>query len=86
VQFVEKSAIRQRAETKQSRIKELYAEVDRYERHKRIRRWLRRMTESVFGWVTLAVWLAVIAGVCVGLYYVIPWVGNWIAEYFQLKS
>jgi serine/threonine-protein kinase len=86
VQFVEKSVIRQRAEKKQSRIKELYAEVDRYERHKRIRRWLRRMTESVFGWVTLAVWLAVIAGVCVGLYYVIPWVGNWIAEYFQLKS
>jgi eukaryotic-like serine/threonine-protein kinase len=86
VQYVEKVAIRQRAERKQSRIKDLYSEVDRYERRKRIRRWFKRMTESFLGWVTLAVWLAVLLGVCVGLYYVIPWFGNWIADYFHLKS
>lgn len=86
VQYVEKSVIRQRAQKKESRIKELYAEVDRYERRKRIRRWLRRMTESVFGWVALAILLALLAGVCVGLYYLIPWVGNWIADYFHLRS
>jgi eukaryotic-like serine/threonine-protein kinase len=86
VQFVEKTAIRQRAGKNESRIKDLYAEVDRYERRKRFRRWLKRMTESVLGWVTLAVWLAVLAGVGVGLYYTIPWIGNWIADYFNLKS
>jgi len=86
VQYVEKVAIRQRAERKESRIKDLYSEVDRYERRKRIVRWFKRMTESVFGWVSLAIWLAVIVGIGVGLYYLIPWVGNWIADYFQLRK
>ena len=86
VQDVEKSLIRRRSENEQSRIKELYAEVDRYERKKQLFRWIRRMTESVLGMVMLAVWLAVIAGICIGLFYALPWAGNFIAEYFNLKG
>jgi len=85
VQHIEKLLVRQRSQKKQSRLQEMFAEVERYEKRKRIFRWLKRMTESTLGWITLLVWLGVIVGVGVGLYYLIPIVPNSIADYFNLR-
>lgn len=88
VQYVEKAALRERHKTKSTgdKLKDLYAEHDRYEKKKRLHRFFRRITDSALGGFGVVLFFAAIAGVCVGLYYGIPWVGKMIADYFGLSK
>ena len=85
VQHVDKQMLRQRNASKKQSMQEFYDQVDKQERSRRRWRWLRNLTDSALGGVGLLIWLAVIAAVGVGLYYLIPWAGNMIADKFNLQ-
>ncbi|GAB4135499.1 MAG: hypothetical protein Tsb009_01860 [Planctomycetaceae bacterium] len=84
--LVEKRAVKTRAVKKTSQIKSLYKEVEDYERRKKRWRWLKRLIESAMGGVGLVIWLAVIAGACVALYYLVPMLWEFLRDYFKLNS
>jgi len=85
VQHVEKQVRRERTSTRESRFQQMFEEVEQYERRKKWRRFFGRLFDSAMGWVGLVIWLGVIVGVGVGLYFLLPIVGNYIADYFGLR-
>ncbi|MFQ5734343.1 MAG: serine/threonine-protein kinase, partial [Planctomycetaceae bacterium] len=85
VQQMDQLALRQRNRSKKVRMQELYDDVDRQDRRRRRWRWLRNLRDSALGGFGLVLWLAVIAAAGVGLYYLVPWVGNLIADKFNLR-
>jgi serine/threonine-protein kinase len=83
--FVEKRAIKTRVAAKESKMKGIYQEVEDHARRKKRWAWLKRLKDSTMGGVGLVVWLALIAGVAIGTFYLVPMLWDYLASYFNLK-
>jgi serine/threonine protein kinase len=64
--------VRQEAEKKGRDMKSLYAQIDRQERWRKFTRKIRAALSGALGWVSLLIWLGLIAGAIYGVYLLLP--------------
>jgi serine/threonine-protein kinase len=62
-----------KAEKKGEKFRELYKQIEREDQRRRRWRWLRNLFASFRSFVGLIIWLAIIVGVCIGVYFLIRW-------------
>lgn len=53
-------------------MKSLYAQIDRQERWRKFTRKIRAALSGALGWVSLLIWLGLIAGAIYGVYLLLP--------------
>ncbi|MBA4032954.1 MAG: serine/threonine protein kinase [Planctomyces sp.] len=64
--------IRQEAEKKGRDMKSLYAQIDKQERWRKFTRKIKAALSGALGWVSLLIWLGLVAGAVYGIYLLIP--------------
>jgi len=79
-----KVAARVQAEAKSSDMKSMYSKLDKQYAHRNRWRWLKTIFSGIKGGVSLIIWLAVVAGLCVGAYF--AWKYGWPMIQEQLNS
>lgn len=77
-------AVKKQAEAKSSDMQSMYKKIDKQHRRRNRWRWLKTLVSGVKGGVSLIIWLAIVAGFCVGLFF--AWQYGWpmIQEQFNL--
>jgi serine/threonine-protein kinase len=79
--------VKQEADKKAKDMKGLYEQIDRQDRWRKRLRWLRGLTESTAGLISLMLWLAFVAAVVIGGGYAVIHYGfPMAAEYLKIKS
>ncbi len=70
------------ADRKGQKYRALYEQIEKEEKRRQRMRWLHNLYLRAGGFVGFVLWLAVVAGVCVGAYFLIRWalneVGDWL--------
>ncbi len=73
-----------KAEKKGEKFKSLYQQIEKEEKSRRRWRWLHNLFLKTGGLVGLLLWLAVVAGLLVGGYFLVTWgievLGNWLSS------
>lgn len=83
--LVEKQILKTQNRAKTDKIQGLYQEVDDYERKKKRWRWLKRLGGKMMSGVGLIIWLALIAAGILGVYFLFPFLKNWIGDSLGLQ-
>jgi len=71
---------------KKENMQSLYQKIDRQHSRRKWWRLLDNIKDGTLGWVSLVVWLAIVAGVGYGLYLFVPMIWKMIADQFGLNS
>ncbi len=68
---------KEKADRKTAGMRGMYEKIAQEEKDRLRFRWVHRLMASVSGWLGLLVWLAILAGVGVGLYFLILLLMHW---------
>src|SRR5262249_14984120 len=69
-----------RADRKAEKYRALYQKIEAEERSRQRWRWFHNLLQTVGGWVALLIWLAILAGAAVGVYFLIRWLIDLIGQ------
>lgn len=72
-QVINSLAVKQKADARGKNMQQLYSSIDKAEKRRVRWRWLRNLTQGVFGSLSLLIYLAVLAGIAYALYAFVPW-------------
>ncbi len=82
----QKRATRQRAQARSVNMQDMYETIDREEKGRLRKRFFRKKAEGALGYLSLLLWLALIAGIGYGLYVVVPMGYAWAADHIGLNE
>jgi len=85
-QQVEEILLEKAEGKRQDEMKSIYNKLDRQYSRRKWWRLLGNLKDGTLGWVSLAIWLALVAGAGYGLYIGVPIIGRMVAENFGLGS
>jgi eukaryotic-like serine/threonine-protein kinase len=72
------------ADRKGQKYRAMYEQIEKEEARRQRMRWLHNLVLRAGGWVGFVLWMAVVAGICVGGYFVIRWLlglaGDWLSK------
>ena len=82
--FVKKRVTKESAQKRAGNMKEMYAQIEKEQKRRKIFRWIRDKVEGALGGVGFIVYLAVICGAIYGAYLAFPWVMKFAATQMGL--
>ncbi len=77
--FVKKRIAKQSAQARAGNMQEMYAKIEKEQKKRKIFRWFRDQVEGALGGVGFILYLAMIAGVVYGIYWIFPHIMQFIA-------
>lgn len=83
--FMKKRIAKQSAQARGVNMKEMYAKIEKEQKRRKVFRWIREKVEGALGGVGFILYLAVIAAVLYGIYWVFPYARDFVASKVGLE-